>query len=326
MEVRSESSEHIALFFKLWNEVLIMAGKKTSSYFFNPKNIMVDSAGSNYGGIRNVFGLEYMTTKVISCQWHFMHVMEQLVHKLPEEDQEEFLELRHSLCKKTTIPEYQLIATRLHQMAQNCPQIISKLNWWHVRRWHVFGAFRTGPTHTGINLAEIGNVAWKTSGSQLTLLAAAKDDVTLFILQDEAIQQHRTSSIMVGGEGPNDLERAAYERKKQRAEAKGLAEIVTSREVLKMQLEMESNPKYFIPGEKSSHKPPKATQHGVEARPVAEGNPERGRGRGRGRGKGRGRGGGEEDSVNCHQLQTLPEEFLKPNELWNKAVQILRWL
>ena len=36
--------------------------------------------------------------------------------------------------------------------------------------------------------------------------------------------------------------------------------------------------------------------------------------------------GGEEDSVMCHQLQTLPEEFLKPNKLWNKAVQILRWL
>ena len=63
-------------------------------------------------------------------------------------------------------------------MAQNCPEIISKLNWWHVRRWHVFGAFRTGPTHAGVNLAEIGNAAWKTSGSQLTLLAAAKDDVT----------------------------------------------------------------------------------------------------------------------------------------------------
>ena len=82
------------------------------------------------------------------------------------------------------------------------------------------------------------------------------------------------------------------ERKKQRAEAKGLAEIVTSREALKLQLEMESNPEYFIPGEKSSHKPPKAIQHVVEARPVAEGNPERGRGRGKGRGKGRGRGRG----------------------------------
>ena len=140
----------------------------------------------------------------------------------------------------------------------------------------------------------------KLPGSQLTLLAAAKDDVTLFILQDEAIQQHHTSSIMVGGQGPNDLQRAALERKKQRAEAKGLAEIVTSREALKLQLEMESNPEYFIPGEKSSHKPPKATQHGVEARPVAEGNPERGRGRGREEAKGEVEAGGEEDSVNCH--------------------------
>ena len=43
--------------------------------------------------------------------------------------------------------------------------------------------------------------------------------------------------FMVGGQGPNDLQRAALERKKQRAEAQGLAEIVTSREALKLQLE-----------------------------------------------------------------------------------------
>ena len=54
---------------------------------------------------------------------------------------------------------------------------------------------------------------------------------------------------MVVGQGPNDLQRAALERKKQGAEAKGLAEIVKSREALKLQLEMESNPEYFIPGE-----------------------------------------------------------------------------
>ena len=76
---------------------------------------MVDSAGSNYGGIKSVFGIDYMTQKVISCQWHFMNVMEQFVHKIPEEDQEEFLQLCNALCKKTTIPEYQLVATRLHQ-------------------------------------------------------------------------------------------------------------------------------------------------------------------------------------------------------------------
>ena len=104
---------------------------------------------------------------------------------------------------------------------------------------------------------------------------------------------------MVGGQGPNDLQRAALERKKQRAEARGLAEIVTSREALKLQLELESNPEYFIPGEKSTHKPPKTRQHGVEAVPVlnpslrgveAEANLEA-------------EEEVEEDSVNSHLLQ-----------------------
>ena len=97
---------------------------------------------------------------------------------------------------------------------------------------------------------------------------------------------------MVGGQGPNDLQRAVLERKKQRAEARGLAEIVTSREALKLQLELESNPEYFIPGEKSTHKPPKTRQHGVEAVPVPQPKPQRGRGRGRGQFRGRGRGRG----------------------------------
>ena len=52
---------------------LRVAGNKTSTYFFNPRNIMVDSAGSNYGGIRSVFGIDYMTHKVISCQWNFLN-------------------------------------------------------------------------------------------------------------------------------------------------------------------------------------------------------------------------------------------------------------
>ena len=42
------------------------------------------------------------------------------------------------------------------------------------------------PTHAGCNLAEIGNASWKTTGTNLSLLEAAKDDVTFFIMQDEA--------------------------------------------------------------------------------------------------------------------------------------------
>ena len=37
-----------------------------------------------------------------------------------------------------------------------------------------------------------------------------------------------------------------------------------------MQLEMSENQEYFIPREKSSHKPPKCSKKGVEATPVAQ--------------------------------------------------------
>ena len=39
---------------------------------------------------------------------------------------------------------------------------------------------------------------------------------------------------------------------------------------------MSENPEYYIPGEKSSHKPPKASKKGVEATPVVRDNSMRG--------------------------------------------------
>lgn len=299
MECRTESSQTIGMFFKIWNKALAVASGRSTPYFFNPKHIMVDSAGSNYRGIKEVFGLNYMNHKLISCQWHFLNIMEQVAVTIEnEKDRTEFLQLCHALCQKKTVDEYKLCATRLHQIAAGKPVILRKLEWWHVRRWHVFAAFRFGPTHAGCNLAEPGNAVWKESGRNLNLLDGAKTDIALFLLQDEEVQMHKVSSVTAGGCGPNDLQRASQERKKQRLEAQGLADIVTSRESLKMQLNVQENPEYFLPSENSSHKPPNSTSKGVEgvSFPTNEDGPARGRGRGsrgrggRGRGKGKGRG------------------------------------
>ena len=72
------------------------------------------------------------------------------------------------------------------------------------------------------------------TGRNLNLLEGAKTDIALFLLQDEEVQLHRISAVTAGGSGPNDIQRASQERKKQRLEAQGLAEVVTSRESLKM--------------------------------------------------------------------------------------------
>ena len=135
--------------------------------------------------------------------------MEQVaVYIEDEKNRTEFLELCHALCEKKVIDEYKLCASRLHQIAAGKPVILNKLEWWHVRRWHVFGAFRFGPTHAGCNLAEPGNAVWKESGKNLNLLDGAKTDIALFLLQDEEVQMHKLSAVTGEGSGPNDLQRA----------------------------------------------------------------------------------------------------------------------
>ena len=286
MEVRSESTEHIAMFWKLWNEVLGEV-KGEVNYQFNPRKIMVDSGGANYCGVREVFGLEFCNLKLISCQWHFLHQIESSVTRLPPELRDDFVQQCVDLCNTTTIPQYQLIASRLKQISIQYQDIQNKLNWWHVRRYHVFGAFRNGPVHTGVNLAEMGNAQWKQSGRNLTLLAAAKDDVSTMILQENDVIQHRQNE-RTQGKGPNDLVRAALERRKQNLEAEGYAEVVVNKEAFLQQIEGQEEPQYFIPGERASHQAPKNSKNvqGSLAAPLKP-KPARGRGRPKGRGTGR---------------------------------------
>ena len=152
MKCRTESSKTVGMFFRISNKALMIASGKSTPYMFNPRNIMVGSAGNNYRGIKEVYGLSYMSNKIISCQWHFLNIMEQIVvHLEVEKDREEFMNLCRSLCDKKTIDEYKLCAARLDQLAMGKPIILNKLKWWHMHRCHVFGAFKFGPTHAGCN-------------------------------------------------------------------------------------------------------------------------------------------------------------------------------
>ena len=73
MEVRSEATEDIVIFFKLINEMLQIVGKKEKGYKFNPRYILCDEAGSNIRGIKEALGLEFAAARVVTCQWHFMN-------------------------------------------------------------------------------------------------------------------------------------------------------------------------------------------------------------------------------------------------------------
>ena len=60
MEVRSESTENLTVFWQLVNEMLIKVGKKNNTYTFNPRFIMTDEAGTHFAAMKKVFGQEFV--------------------------------------------------------------------------------------------------------------------------------------------------------------------------------------------------------------------------------------------------------------------------
>ena len=69
MEVKSKSTHEITIFWELFNEIL--SDIKGRNYKLNPTAIMFDENGANYCAIRKVFGLDFVTSIVVSCQMHY---------------------------------------------------------------------------------------------------------------------------------------------------------------------------------------------------------------------------------------------------------------
>ena len=61
MEVKCESTWKISFFWKLLNEVLTQIMER--EYKFNLKAIMVDENGANYCAVKEVLGVDFMTSK-----------------------------------------------------------------------------------------------------------------------------------------------------------------------------------------------------------------------------------------------------------------------
>ena len=83
MEIKKEDTLSITIFFRKFNEMLQWIMQK-SDYMFNPKNIMMDEAGANFAGVRNVFGQQFVDEKCITCQWHFLTNMHEHKNEIEE--------------------------------------------------------------------------------------------------------------------------------------------------------------------------------------------------------------------------------------------------
>ena len=167
MEVRSEKTADIGLFWEQFNEMLAKITNK-DNYKFNPKYIMCDEAGANFTGIETVYDDKFVIERVISCQWHFMNKVQDRVNKIGEQFQHEFVEVSTNMCRVKTVAEYDLILARLREIVDMFPEAGNFLEWYHVRRFQLFPAFRDD-LHSDVNLAESGNAKWQLY-SKLSLL------------------------------------------------------------------------------------------------------------------------------------------------------------
>ena len=147
---------------------------------------MCDEAGANIKGIKEALGLEFAATRIVTCQWHFMNSVNEKIHSIGEEDQEEFVKHAGDLCRVLTVPEFELIFADMQRIVSKYPQYGSSLDWYYARRFHLFPAFRDG-LHSGLNLAEVENWKWKPE-HKLSLVAAAKDDISSMMEQETELQ------------------------------------------------------------------------------------------------------------------------------------------
>ena len=104
MEVKSESTHEISIFWELFNE--IPSEIKGRNYKFNPKCIMVDENSANYCAIRKVFELEFATSKVLSCQIHYKNDVNRASLKIGDSYKDVFKNICPKMCSVTTVAKY----------------------------------------------------------------------------------------------------------------------------------------------------------------------------------------------------------------------------
>ena len=138
MDIRTENSKDIALFFTLFNEILQKVTGKPE-YKFNPRYFMGGEGGANYKAIKIVYGEEFAKTRVVGCQWHFRSDATKKSRNLPEDMQDIFNKTCEKLCKSTiTTSQYNVLKGQLEELAKKHPALEPWIKWWDACRSHIF--------------------------------------------------------------------------------------------------------------------------------------------------------------------------------------------
>ena len=119
---------------------------------------MVNENGANYCAIRKFFELNFVTSKVVSCQMHYNNDVNRVSLRISDSYRDLFKNICHEMCSIASVDEYNKKKKWLEEIANIFPLISSWINWWDARKHHIFPVFRY-LGYSNVTLAESGNNA-----------------------------------------------------------------------------------------------------------------------------------------------------------------------
>ena len=261
MECEDETTDTLTQFWILFNEVLQKVSDDTTRRF-NPFGWMADEAGANWAALAKVFGPEVLS-RTIGCQFHFKQSVNRQANQLSSDKSKARLkQLANHLMQSATPSAYNKCLGHLKDFISQKPHkrnyLITWLDWWHLRRIHVFKAFRATDNAPTTNLAESVHSTWKTiQATNITLVDAAYHDIAETIRIERQLEHYR-SGIYQGGTGPSEYSRQQLNYQSQMRRAHQYAAELASSDL--QEEEGEYSERMYLLDPECSHRPTKRKQ------------------------------------------------------------------
>ena len=154
----------------------------------------------------------------------------------------------------TTVARHEILKGKLEEMARTTPSLWSWIEWWDIRRLHIFRPFCHGRL-PGCNLSEQGNKSWKSTGP-MRLVHASHNDVITMMFQETLVKLFEENLHKVIGRARSQEVRDSHDRSQQIRTAQEFYNIQDDPYAILLQTKEALFPASHIPKSRSSFKPP----------------------------------------------------------------------
>ena len=140
MEIKIKFTHKKSLFWDLllWCYLIrFLSDIKDRDYKFNPKAIMVSENGARYCEMKQGFGVNFITSKVVSCQMHYRNDAKRVSFRIGPSYRDLFKSICYGMCPIASIAEYNKQKHWMDDITNIFPDISQRVTWWVVRKYHI---------------------------------------------------------------------------------------------------------------------------------------------------------------------------------------------